>query len=478
MWRTPLPRLTVLLVALALPLPTMADAQLEPGEAWPGGDTSTTDHGRNAFSSPAANLDPDRQTPFFIGNSFFKKNWVAAPASTTGRDGLGPHFIARACAGCHALDGRGAPPAAKDGESTETPVGLLLRLSIPGEGGKAGVRPDPVYGGQLNTLALDGVHPEARVRIRYREEAGAYGDGTAFSLRRPSYHIEAPAYGPLHADLRVSPRVAPQVIGLGLLQAIPEADLMAIAQRQAAADDGVSGRPNRVWDAAGQAWVVGRFGWKANVGSIAHQTAGAFNGDMGITSRLFPHEECTPAQADCLARQQDEACWRQARKEAPTDLDDRALARTIFYTTTLAVPSRRDPADPQVLAGKARFHQAGCASCHVPRHVTGPLEGFPELSGQTIYPYTDLLLHDMGEDLADGRPDFEATGREWRTPPLWGVGLIPVVNGHDTLLHDGRARGVAEAILWHGGEAAAARERFRTMDADGRAALVRFVESL
>ncbi|ENO88651.1 di-heme oxidoredictase family protein [Thauera linaloolentis] len=468
-------------MALSLPA-TGGTADFEPGEDLPGGDTTTGDQGRNAFSHPAANLSVDRQTPFFIGNSFFKKNWVEAPASTTGRDGLGPHFIARSCAGCHILDGRGSPPPVQDGINIEQPVSLLFRLSIPASAarpaGKDGVVPEPAYGTQFNNAGVTGVQPEGAVEIRYVEQPGQFADGTPYSLRKPLYRLHDLAYGPLHPDTQISPRIAPVVIGLGLLEAIPEADLRAIGARQAEEGLGISGRLNRVWDAGRQEWMAGRFGWKANVATVRHQTAGAFHGDMGITSTLFPREECMPAQADCIARQQREAEWRSERGEADVDVDDRALERTVFYTTTLAVPSRPDARNPQVLAGKRLFHEARCASCHVPRHVTGELPGYPELSKQTIYPYTDLLLHDMGEGLADGRPDFEADGREWRTPPLWGIGRVKTVNGHTTFLHDGRARNLLEAILWHGGEAEAAKARVLGLSKTERDALIRFLESL
>lgn len=453
-------------------------APYEPGEEFAGGETTVGDEGVNAFSHPAANLSIDRQSAFFIGNSFFKKNWVEAPASTTGRDGLGPHFIARACASCHTLDGRGAPPRVENAQNVEAPVGLLMRLSVPGDGGRAGAVGEPSYGGQLNNAAVAGVHAEARVEIRYDAVPGRFADGTEFVLRKPVYGFDALAYGAMDSAVMVSPRIAPQVIGLGLLEAIPEESLLAIAQRQARQGEGISGRPNRVWDQFRHAWVIGRFGWKANVGSVAHQTASAFNGDMGITSTRFPREECTPAQTDCLERLAREAAWRAQRGETSVDIDERALARTIFYTTTLAVPARRDVRDPQVLRGKQLFHEAQCASCHVPRHLTGQLEAFPELSGQTIFPYTDLLLHDMGAGLADGRPDFAANGQEWRTPPLWGIGLIPAVNGHEFLLHDGRARNIMEAILWHGGEAEQSKGRVLNMPEADRKALVRFVRSL
>jgi CxxC motif-containing protein (DUF1111 family) len=450
----------------------------EPGEELSGGATTVFDASRNAFSFPAANLASERQTDFFVGNSFFKKNWVEAPASTSARNGLGPHFIARSCGGCHLLDGRGAPPPARNGVSVEQPVGLLLRLSIPGDGGKNGVVSEPRYGGQLNNRAIQGVKPEGDVRIRYETIEGHFADGERYTLRKPTYTIANPAYGPLHPRTLISPRVAPQVIGLGLLEAIRSEDILANAERQAQAGNGISGRPNRVWDAYAQDWVIGRFGWKANVGSVAHQDAGAFVGDIGITSQRFTSDGCTDVQKDCLGAVARESAWRRGRGEGRTDIDERTLDKVIFYTRTIAVPARRDWQSPDVLRGKRVFHETGCASCHVPQYRTGTLAGFPELSNQVIRPYTDLLLHDMGEGLADGRPDFAADGREWRTPPLWGIGLIEAVNGHTYYMHDGRAHDLMEAVLWHGGEADGAKRRVLRLDKADRAALIRFLQSL
>jgi CxxC motif-containing protein (DUF1111 family) len=445
----------------------MAATAPEQGEELLGGATTVLDASRNAFSFPAANLPSERQTDFFVGNSFFKRNWVEAPASTSARDGLGPHFVARSCGACHTLDGRAEPS-----------ISLLLRLSIPGAGGKEGALAEPTYGGQLATRAIQGVRREGDVRIRHERIAGRFADGTPYELLKPSYAIAEPGYGAFRRDTLVSPRIAPQVIGMGLIEAIEEKDLLANAARQAEENDGISGRPNRVWDAYAGAWVIGRFGWKANVGSVAHQAAAAFLGDIGITSRRFPREECSPAQKDCLAAQEREAKWRRGREEAEVDIDERTLDKVIFYTRTLAVPARREWNDPQVRRGEWVFAAAGCASCHVPRYVTGEHAAVPELSRQTIRPYTDLLLHDMGEGLADGRPDFNAGGREWRTPPLWGIGLIQTVNGHTSYLHDGRARNLMEAVLWHGGEAEAAKERVLQLDKADRAALIRFLNSL
>ncbi|HUG24110.1 di-heme oxidoredictase family protein [Piscinibacter sp.] len=440
----------------------------------PGGATTVHVDGRNAFSLPAANLSEAERSRFVIGNSFFRRNWVEAPASTRARDGLGPHFIARSCGGCHVQDGRGAPPDFRRGLH-EPPVALLMRLSVPGTVEHGEPKPEPVYGGQLNNAAVQGVRPEGQVVIRHEPVHGRFADGTPYRLEKPVYAISALGYGPMAPDTMVSPRIAPQLIGVGLLEAIPAAEIERNAREQQAAGGAIRGMPNRVWDAFAEREMIGRFGWKANVASIAHQTAGAFLGDMGITSSRFPHEACTQAQADCRSAP------RGAKGQAP-EIDDATFDHVVFYQATLAPPARRQPRDAQVIKGQRLFTQAQCAACHRPSYVTaeGP---FPRLTssalvGQTIWPYTDLLLHDMGDDLADHRPDFLANGRQWKTPPLWGIGRIKEVNGHDRLLHDGRARGVLEAVLWHGGEAQAAKDRVLRMSRDERDALARFVESL
>jgi CxxC motif-containing protein (DUF1111 family) len=431
--------------------------------------------GKNAFSFPAANLSDAERTRFVIGNSFFKRNWVIAPASTTARDGLGPHFIARSCGACHALDGRGAPPDFRRGLADEQPLALLLRLSVPGTDAHGGPRPEPVYGDQFTNAAVPGVKPEGEVTLRWKPIRGRFADGTPYTLQQPVYGFRKLGYGPMAKDVRVSPRIAPQVIGMGLLEAIPEAEIERNAAEQTAMPGPIKGQPNRVWDAVAKREMIGRFGWKANVATVAHQTAGAFLGDIGITSSVFPNETCTPKQADCRAAP------RGAKGQAP-EIDDKTLHDVIFYQATLAPPARRQAHDAQVLQGQKLFAQAQCAVCHRPSYVTGegpfPHLTSPALKGQTIWPYTDLLLHDMGDALADGRPDFRANGRQWRTPPLWGIGLIKDVNGHQRLLHDGRANGVLEAILWHGGEAEDSKQQVLRMSREDREALVKFVESL
>ena len=484
-----LPRYLALLAGLLLiactSLRLRADENPDPLGEQVAGAATVYATGRNAFSFPLANLDDAERTRFVIGNSFFKRNWVQAPASTTARDGLGPLYIARACAGCHVMDGRGSPPL----EPGERAVSLLIRLSVPGTPDPhQGVVPEPTYGDQFATTAVPQVPPEGQVEISRSPVAGQFADGTRYTLQQPHYRLTALGYGPLAAGTMLGPRLAPQLAGVGLIEAIADEDILANASTQAARPGPIKGRPNRVWDAYAQRMVLGRFGWKANTGTLAHQTAAAFNGDMGITSRVFWRENCTPAQAACLAaahggdaRPGHLPSAAQARPEAP-EIEDAILNPVIFYTATLAPAARRQPSEPQVLRGQALFHEAQCAVCHRPSYVTGPPPlptlGSPGVSGQRIWPYTDLLLHDMGPYLADGRPDFLAGGAQWKTPPLWGVGLIREVNGHQRLLHDGRADGVLEAILWHGGEAEPSRQQVLQMSPADRAALIRFVESL
>lgn len=467
-------------LGLALVASPLAWSDAAPTDADPlgertGGATTVWATGKNAFSFPAANLSDAERTRFVIGNSFFKRNWVIAPASTTARDGLGPHFIARSCGACHALDGRGAPPDFRRGLADEQPLALLLRLSVPGTDAHGGPKPEPVYGDQFTNAAVPGVKPEGEVTIRWKPIHGRFADGTPYTLQQPVYGFRRLGYGPMAKDVRVSPRIAPQVIGIGLLEAIPEAEIERNAAEQAAMPGPIKGQPNRVWDVVAGREMIGRFGWKANVATIAHQTAGAFLGDIGITSSVFPDETCTPKQTDCRAAP------RGARGQTP-EIDDKTLHDVIFYQATLAPPARRRARDAQVLQGQKLFAQAQCAVCHRPSYVTGegpfPHLTSPALKGQTIWPYTDLLLHDMGEALADGRPDFRANGRQWRTPPLWGLGLLRDVNGHQRLLHDGRANGVLEAILWHGGEAEDSKNQVLRMSREDREALVKFVESL
>jgi CxxC motif-containing protein (DUF1111 family) len=418
---------------------------------------------KDAFSLPMPGLTPAHLASFFVGNSFFNQNWVMAPASVSERDGLGPLFNARSCSGCHFKDGRGRPPG-----SNEAPRGFLLRISMPGSSQNAAPLPHPVYGDQLQTEALPGLAPEVSLGVTYDELPGQYADGESFSLRRPHYALTQPGFGALPAELRVSPRVAPQTLGMGLLEAVPEAELVRLADPDDRNGDGISGRVQRVFDVASGQQRVGRFGWKAEQPSVRAQVAAAFVGDMGITSQLFPLENHSAAQADCA----------QHPSGGAPELTPETLDHVVLYMRTLALPARRGLPPEQARQGSALFSTAGCDACHARTLRSAAVLDLPELSARTFEPFSDLLLHDLGDELSDERPSFAAEGSEWRTPPLWGVGLLDKVNGHQLLLHDGRARGVAEAILWHAGEAAAARRSFVHMSRTERAALVAFVESL
>jgi CxxC motif-containing protein (DUF1111 family) len=439
----------------------------DPNEAFSGGDTTVFDLSRMAFAQAAPNIGGELEDRFFVGNALFNRGWVAAPASVPDADGLGPLFNATNCSACHLNDGRGRPP-----KTAEEPFSsMLLRLSVPGVDRFNGPLEEPSYGGQLQDNALRTMVPEGRPHVTYVEQPGMFADGEPYSLRVPSYSIDQLTSGPLADNVLISPRVAPAVFGLGLLEALPAETIEAMADPDDRDHDGISGRTNHVWSLKLGAPTLGRFGWKANQPSIEQQTTAAFQGDIGITSHDFPTQNCSLLQPDCAA-------MPSGAEPGDVEISDPMLRSVVDYMHTLAVPGRRNLEDKQVARGRKVFERAGCAGCHTPKLETGDLPGFPELSQQTIRPYTDLLLHDMGPELADGRPDFEASGSEWRTPPLWGIGLVSRVNQHEYFLHDGRARGLLEAVLFHGGEATAAREAFRSASRDDRAALLAFLESL
>ncbi|ARE40730.1 putative thiol oxidoreductase with 2 cytochrome c heme-binding site [Rhodovulum sp. P5] len=418
--------------------------------------TNRTRMGRDAFSQPSGALSFDQRLDFALGQAVFERPWVVAPSSTKASDGLGPLFDARACAACHVRAGRGSPPT--PGEARKGT--MVFALS------DAAGRPDPVLGYQLQDRAVPGMTGEGAVRVTYTPLPFAYPDGTVVTLRKPEYATDAP----LGAGVALNPRLPPPLIGLGLFEAIADADLLAHADPDDADDDGISGRANR-FDRGGTP-VLGRFGWKADSVSIIEETAQAFSRDIGLSTRLFPapHGDCTTRQTVCLGAPHGD-------DGGLPEVADEMLDLVSFYAGNLAVPARRDLGDPAVLAGEALFARARCTACHVPTFTTAA-GAAPEQRNQTIWPYSDFLLHDLGEDLADATPTGDVPGSEWRTPPLWGIGLTEAVNGHRVFLHDGRARTLEEAILWHGGEAAAARAAFAAFSADQRAALLRFLESL
>ena len=529
--------LTVMLLASACDRAGREPAagRADPAERASGGATTVAVADLDAFARPAANLD-------FIGKSLFENGNHLFRTPRGAERGTGPIFNAQTCQGCHVRDGRGHPP--RDAAQALAPAGplvaMLMRLARVDSDGAFG--PDPVYGGQLQPLGVDGdarhdgaptegpALGEARVEIAYEPIAGRYPDGAGYELLRPVYRVSAASYGPFAEGIRFSPRVAPAVFGAGLLEAIPEADLLAAADPDDADGNGVSGRPHRVGDPASGAPILGRFGLKAGVGTVLAQSATAYRDDMGLTNSLFPAESCTAGQPACIRAAARE--FAALHEPAGVDLTDLELAQVEFYTRTLAVPMRRGWDDaagdwsPAIKAGRAHFERFGCAACHTPEQRTGtaagsalgaivdlvrlerPAPAVAGLSGQRIFPYTDLLLHDMGgrcevnretaagetcttgadchwvqrcSGLADGLPEGDAGPSEWRTPPLWGLGLAQVVNPRAGFLHDGRARTIEEAVLWHAearGEAAPAAEAFRRADRAQRAELLHFLESL
>jgi CxxC motif-containing protein (DUF1111 family) len=424
-----------------------------------GGETTVENRTSLAFSQPAPNLSDQEVALHKEGDRGFGDTFVTAPAPVNA--GLGPLFNNSSCIACHIHDGRGMP----------TKGSLLVRVSLPPSQAilahqssifesqaEASVSlgnapPVPRLGTQLQDQAIYGVKPKATVEINWHEKTALYGDGTPYELRSPLIDITLADGKPLPSGVLTSARVPPPVFGRGLLEAIPEQDILSLADPQDKNNDGISGKPNRVWDVRQKKLVLGRFGLKANNPNLFQQNAAAYINDMGVTNSLFPE------------------------KDGTTEIDLKTLKAVTFYTQTLSVPSRTLTHNPVVQKGETLFVQANCAACHVATLQTGnhPVKA---VAHQTIHPYTDLLLHDMGESLADGRPDFEASGNEWRTAPLWGLGLTQTVLPYSGYLHDGRARTLEEAILWHGGEAERSKDAFRAMAEPDRTALVQFLNSL
>ncbi|RUQ67786.1 hypothetical protein EJ913_19100 [Azospirillum doebereinerae] len=392
-----------------------------------------------------------------IGEGLFRRMWVAAPTATQAADGLGPLYNARSCATCHPRGGGGRPPdPASEGDQG---VGFALKLSG-----------DPVYGRQIQSNAILGQVIEGRPTVAYREETVRFPDGETVRLRRPTHGVKDLGYGPLAEATALSARVSPRVHGMGLLDLIPEAELQAEADRQSR-DGVVAGRPNRVpMDGVPR---IGRFGWKATHPTLAQQDAEAFSLDIGMSTPDYrePWGDCTPAQTACR-----EAHHGDSKQFEGLEIPSTVIGLIDAYLRTL--PPDGSLEAPKDKAGGALFAATGCAACHRPSYTTGADPAHPTLSKQVIFPHSDLLLHDMGDGLADEVPMGEARGRDWRTTPLWGLNRLAKDDGRLSLLHDGRARSVTEAILWHGGEAEKARKNFMDLPRDARKRLVRYVLGL
>ena len=460
--------------------PTDNFLQAEKFEAMQGG--AGTSHklvNRDAFSHSSANLTFEDEQKFQLGNALFRKQWISSPSSTHASDGLGPLFNARSCQSCHIKDGRGHPP-----EGDRDATSMFLRLARPAMNAneQKALRklsalnfPDPTYGSQLQDLAVPGLKSEGTMVISYSEQPVELADSTVISLRKPHYKVTDLGYGPLHPKTTFSPRIANPMIGLGLVEAIHSADILALADPDDKDGDGISGRVALTRDPQTGDIVLGRFGWKAQNPFIRSQSANAFAGDIGISTPDIPKSfgDATPNQTEAFSYPTG-VQEHLGNTEAPNPI----LDFVTFYSQNLAVPVRRDVNDLQVLRGKQLFYQSSCISCHTPKFVTRRDAKNRAQSFQLIWPYSDFLLHDMGEGLADGQTVGVANGREWRTPPLWGIGLTKTVSDHTFFLHDGRARNLTEAILWHGGEAKKARDTFKNFNEADRRALIRFLESL
>ncbi len=438
-------------------------------KALSGGDLTHFFFGDISFITEAQNLPWQLQATFDDGDGVFERPF--SPAVKSGyradADGVGPLFNSTACEGCHVEDGRAAPP-----EDFSKPAnGFLFRVSIPGVGAHGGPKLHPVYGGQLADAAIPGHKPEVKIAVAYKEIVGQYGDGSEYRLQMPIYSFPEQNYGPLGDDAMISPRVAPFMIGMGLIDAISEEDMLSYADPEDKDRDGISGKPNRVWSVEHNKFMLGKYGWKAEIPTLNHQGMDAAVNDMGVTNPLFPIENCSPAQPDCNAA-------LSGTTDAPVEMTEKQMNAVTTYLEFLGVPGRDYLDNPDVMRGEKLFTETGCVACHRETYVTGTEQRQRRLHNQTIHPYSDFLLHDMGPLLADNRPTFDANGYEWRTPPLWGIGMVETVNGHTRFLHDGRARNLEEAILWHGGEGEVAKQRFIRLAKSDRESIVKFLKSL
>lgn len=425
----------------------------------PGGATTTNDFSNLGLIQPARNLSGGALTDHMTGKEVFQRTFALHEVA--------PLWNNVRCESCHLGGGRAGLPRVNAITGELTPQ-LLFRVSVPGVVGPHNEPvPVPGFGDQIQPLkVVEGVDAQDDVRgasdegnfvVTYTEDVKTLDDGTTVSLRVPAYRFVKTTRD-LPPGTLFSPRTGSQVTGLGLLEAVPEATIEAFTRKNV--QNGVSGRVNRVWDAERNETRLGRFGWKANQPSLRQQNAGAANGDMGITTSVFPVE---PGETQVTGL---------------PNMSERELVALTVFTQTMGVPAFRNNSSPQVQEGAALFVRAKCNTCHVPEMKTGNLSGRPEVSNQTIAPFTDLLLHDMGPRLADGRPDFDATESEWRTAPLWGLSLQQTVHGHTNLLHDGRARNITEAIMWHEGEGDHSRKEFAKMSRTERDALLAFLNSI
>ena len=449
------------------------DSREIPASYWLGGNTTIhyqyTDEPNDHFMQMATNLGYDNGQKFLEGRRILHSSFIDGQHDEDPENGVlntvaglagSQPYIKASCSGCH--ERNGGAPVAPNNE-------LLDRWVF--KTADANGNPHPQYGKVLQPRRVGGAG-EGDVSI-------AFWSNVANGLRAPNYQFQN------GAPERFSARIAPRLVGLGLLEAIPESTIESLEDPNDANGDGISGRANRVADPANpQVTRIGRFGWKAGTSSIRHQVVSALNTDMGVRTSLMPNLDCGSNQSGCS-------------NNSPM-LPDAEIDKLVTYLAGLGVRPQRGWEsgfeDQTIVYGKQVFSNTGCAGCHTPTLQTSPYHPMAEARNQTIHPYSDMLLHDMGDGLADNLGDGDASGREWRTTPLWGLGLHACVTGgvtnpsgaeggeictpHHAYLHDGRARSIEEAILWHGGEGANSRANYQALSASDKNALLRFLESL
>ena len=414
-------------------------SKAERSEALSGGAGTVDKIGKNAFSHHFTNLSFEQRQDFLIGNAFFRKVWIASPSSTTSSDGLGPLYNARACQSCHIKDGRGHLP--KD----EKPLSAVLKV---GNYQNINLVPNKIYGKQIQFFAIPGLSSESGLIINSLKSNYRKKVIKNITLEYPKYELNDLKYGKLDANTSLSLRISPQVIGVGLLEAIEDSDIVVKQDINDKDNDGVSGKVRMVYEKNGNK-KIGRFGVRASTPNLFVQSGVAFMHDMGLSNSIG-----TNAFGDCTKNQNE--CYKFStgiNKKDLYEVDDEIMHKIVFYLSSLSPPKRRNVSDKKVLLGKKIFYESKCTSCHTPKYVTSKNAKHDFLKYQLIWPYTDLLLHDMGDELADKDINGNITNKEWKTPPLWGLGYAKEVNSRASFLHDGRAKTILEAVLWHSGEA-------------------------
>ncbi|WP_394181407.1 di-heme oxidoredictase family protein [Marinomonas posidonica] len=429
------------------------------------------------YSQPLPSLSAEEKLEFRIGEGVFQKFWVPSPSSTTASDGLGPLYNTRSCNNCHVNNGRGHAPEAHVSGATIPSFMVRFGKRYPGSmQHHDGIFPsvgDAHYGGQLQGQSANGTLPEGDFHLTYQTHVEVLADGQQVSLRKPILHWDKLHYGPFEADTGVTLLNTPSLVGMGLLDNIPDPYIIANADPDDLDQDGISGKVS--WIPGQHNPVVGRFGYKASTPSVTAQNQLAFNTDLGLSTLLFPAPsgDCTPLQLECL---------NSPNGNSPhldnLEVDKQQSRLVDLFVSLAAPPAMRNLSEPDFLAGKDIFIDSGCASCHTPKMVTGNDSPYSVLKNRTFYPFTDMLLHDMGAELRSGFPVYSAEPQEWRTAPLWGIGLSEKVSGRVGFLHDGRARTIEEAILWHGGEAQSSQQAYKRLSKEYRQKLIYFLESL